>query len=107
MCEGVGFDVDPYGRVFYPNLGQFRIEMVDTNNNWIGSFGKYGNQDDGLQTDNPQSAIRNPQSNIPFAWPTYVALDDNYAYVNDTLSNRIVKVKLDYTVSKTCTVKSK
>ncbi|MCS7046930.1 MAG: hypothetical protein NZO58_11285, partial [Gemmataceae bacterium] len=26
MCEGSGFDVDPFGRVFYPNLGQFRVE---------------------------------------------------------------------------------
>ena len=32
MYESMGLDVDPYGRIFYPNLGQFRTEMADTNN---------------------------------------------------------------------------
>ncbi|MHC4917888.1 MAG: PQQ-binding-like beta-propeller repeat protein, partial [Planctomycetota bacterium] len=29
-CDNASFDVDGFGRVFYPNLGQFRVEMVDT-----------------------------------------------------------------------------
>jgi hypothetical protein len=129
MCEGVGFDVDAYGRIFYPNLGQFRIEVVDTANNWIGSFGKYGNQDDGQQPAysqslravssyppawkpsgleaEPEAETRNPKLKIPFAWPTYVAVEDDYAYVNDTLSNRVVRVKLDYSVSETCSITSR
>jgi hypothetical protein len=45
MCEGSGFAVDPFGRVFFPNLGQFRVEVIDTNNNPIATFGGYGNPD--------------------------------------------------------------
>jgi hypothetical protein len=89
-CENAGFDVDGFGRVFYPNLGQFRVEMVDTENNWIGSFGHYGNQDSG----GPQAKVKTPE--VPFAWPVYVAVSDKYAYVSDTVNMRIVRVKLDY-----------
>lgn len=99
MCEGVGFDVDGFGRVFFPNLGQFRIEMVDTNNNWIGTFGKYGNQDSG----GTNAKVSKPE--IPLAWPTYVAVCDDYAFVNDTVSNRVVKVKLNATVEENCEIK--
>jgi hypothetical protein len=90
QCEGAGFDVDAFGRVFYPNLGQFRIEMVDTSNNRIGSFGHYGNQDSG----GPDAKVKTPD--IPLAWATYVAVSDDYAYVNDTINLRLVRVKLGY-----------
>ena len=99
MCEGVGFDVDAFGRVFYPNLGQFRIEVVDTANNWIGTFGSYGNQDSGGK----EARVKKPE--IPLAWPTYVAVGDDVAFVNDTLSNRVVKVKLAYQIAEECEVK--
>jgi len=98
MCEGVGFDVDGFGRVFYPNLGQFRIEVVDTANNWIGTFGQYGNQDSGGK----DAAVKKPA--IPLAWPTYVAVGDDCAFVNDTVSNRVVKVKLGAAAEETCEV---
>jgi hypothetical protein len=98
MCEGVGFDVDPYGRVFYPNLGQFRIEVVDTANNWIGTIGSYGNQDSGGK----DAKVKKPA--IPLAWPTYVAVGDDCAFVNDTVSNRVVRVKLDYAAAETAAV---
>jgi len=84
-CDNASFDVDAFGRVFYPNLGQFRVEMVDTDNNWIGTFGRYGNQDD-----------KAAGSDIPMAWPTYLAVSDKYVYVSDTINLRIVRVKLDY-----------
>jgi hypothetical protein len=95
-CEGSGFDVDPYGRVFYPNLGQFRVEVVDTNNNWVGTFGKYGNEDSG----GPNAKVKKPE--IPLAWPTYVAVSDTHVYVNDTVSRRVVRVKLNYAAEATC-----
>jgi hypothetical protein len=93
MCEGSGFDVDPFGRVFYPNLGQFRVEIVDTNNNPITTFGQYGNEDAPAK-----------QAEIPLAWPTYVAASDRYAYVADTVNRRVVRVKLNYAAGATCTV---
>jgi hypothetical protein len=96
MCEGSGFDVDPFGRVFFPNLGQFRVEVVDTNNNGITTFGKYGNEDSG----GPDARIKKPE--IPLAWPSYVAVSDRWAYVADTVNRRIVRVKLAYAAEATC-----
>jgi hypothetical protein len=98
-CEGNGFDVDPFGRVFYPNLGQSRVEVVDTNNNWIGSFGRYGNEDSG----GPAAKVKKPE--IPLAWPCYVAVSDGYAYVADTVNRRTVRVKLGSAAEETCEVR--
>jgi len=96
-CEGAGFDVDMFGRVFYPNVGQFRVEVVDAANNMIGTFGKYGNQDDGQ--------AGGAKSYIPLAWPLTVATSDTHAYVADSLNRRIVKVRLGYAVEATCAVR--
>jgi len=98
MCEAGGFDVDAFGRVFFPNLGQFRVEVVDTNNNPITTFGKYGNQDSG----GPDATVPRPE--IPLAWPLTVAVSDAYVYVADTTSRRVVRVKLTYAAEATCLV---
>lgn len=96
MCEDSGFDVDPFGRVFFPNLGQFRIEVVDTNNNPITTFGKYGNEDSG----GPRARVQKPD--IPLAWPVYVAVSDRRAYVADTVNRRVVRVKLGAAAEAVC-----
>lgn len=96
MCEGSGFDVDAFGRIFFPNLGQFRVEIVDTNNNPITTFGKYGNEDSG----GPDARVKKPD--IPLAWPAYVAVSDRWAYVADTVNRRVVRVKLNYAAEETC-----
>jgi hypothetical protein len=81
--------------VFFPNLGQFRVEVVDTNNNPITTFGKYGNEDSG-----PGARVKKPD--IPLAWPTYVAVSDRWAYVADTVNRRVVRVSLNYAAEQTC-----
>jgi len=98
MCEGGGFDVDPFGRVFYPNLGRFRVEILDTNGNPITTFGKYGNQD------SRGRGSRVPKPEIPLAWPITVVVSDTHAYVADTLNRRVVKVKLAFAAEATCTI---
>jgi hypothetical protein len=98
MCEGSGFDVDPLGRVFFPNLGQYRVEVIDTNNNPITTFGKYGNEDSG----GPDARVKKPE--IPLAWPVYVAVSDTYAYVADTVNRRVVRVKLGAMAEATCAI---
>jgi len=106
MCEGAGFDVDPFGRVFFPNLGQFRVEVVDTNNNRITTFGHYGNRDSGstrLNGDGKEEVIVKTPA-IPLAWPTYVAASDTHAYVNDTIGMRVVKVNLGCAAEATCQI---
>jgi hypothetical protein len=101
MCEGSGFGVDGFGRVFYPNLGRFRVEIIDTENNFIGMFGKYGNMDSG----GSDAIVKTPD--IPLAWPTYVAVGDTYAYVSDVASTRVVKVKLNYAAEEVCGIESR
>jgi hypothetical protein len=93
-CENANFDVDGFGRVFYPNLGRFRVEMVDTNNNWLGMFGRYGNQDDVAKGED-----------IPMAWPTYMTVSDKYVYVTDLISLRTLRVKLAYAADRRCPVR--
>jgi len=93
MCEGARFDVDPFGRVFFPNLGQFRVEVVDTNGNPLTMFGRYGNED------------ASGERGAPLAWPVAVAVSDTHAYVGDTVSRRVVKVTLTYAAEETCEVK--
>jgi hypothetical protein len=97
-CEGGGFDVDMFGRVFYPNVGQFRVEVVDAANNMIKTFGKYGNQDSGGK----DTTVKKPA--IPLAWPLTVATSDTHAYVADTINRRMVKVKLGYRAEASCAV---
>jgi len=98
-CENAGFDVDDFGRVFFPNLGQFRVEVVDPANNMIGTFGNYGNMDSGGK----DAKVKTPA--IPLAWPTYVAVSDRYAYINDTINLRIVRVKLSYEADAACVIR--
>ncbi|MHC4916355.1 MAG: NHL repeat-containing protein, partial [Planctomycetota bacterium] len=109
MCEGAGFDVDGFGRVWYPNLFRFRVEMVDTNNNFGLHFGAYGNQDSlGGGKSIPresESAAGAKHPDVPLAWPTYVAVSDDYAYVNDTVGMRVARVKLGAEAEETCAVR--
>ncbi len=97
-CFGMRFDVDGYGRVFAPDAARFRVVVLDTGGNKIGTFGEYGNEDSA----GPGSAV--PRPNIPFAWPMAVGVSDRAAYVSDTLSRRILRVKLGHAVSKELSV---
>jgi len=99
MCYGSGFDVDPYGRVFFPNMGQFRVEVVDTANNPITMFGKYGNQDSGGK----DAAVKKPD--IPMAWPLSVAASDTHVYVADDINRRVLKVRMNHAAEESCEVK--
>jgi len=98
MCEGAGFDIDLWGRVFYPNVGQFRVEVVDANNNFVGAMGEYGNQDSG----GPNALVRKPP--IPLAWPLSVVVSDTHAYVADTINRRVVRVRLGWAAEENCAI---
>jgi hypothetical protein len=105
QCEGSGFDVDGFGRVFYPNLGRFRVEVIDNNNNFITTFGRYGNADSQLvPKDSKDGKALISVPDIPLSWPTYVAAGDNYAYVADVIGMRTVKVKLGCKVEEICPI---
>ncbi len=96
-CDSPRFDVDGFGRSFFPDAGRFRVWVLDTGGNKICWFGAYGNQDSA----GAGSPI--PQPEIPMCWPQAVAVDDaGKVYVGDRLSRRVLKVKLDYSAEETC-----
>jgi hypothetical protein len=118
LCESPRFDVDGFGRSFYPDAGRFRVGVLDTGGNAVCTFGTYGNQDSPLRNADlgvrngtasgrgpaagtPQSAVRNPQLEIPLCWPHAVAVGDEAVYVGDRLNRRVVRVKIGYAAEAT------
>ncbi len=121
-CTGTDFDVDDFGRVFAPDTGRFRVGVLDTNGNPILSFGGYGNQD----SSGPDSYVLDPAGQflrprrasdpadlvsplaspqIALAWIVGLAVTDRYAYVDDVINKRVLRVKLDYAVEESCDVR--
>jgi len=117
-CTGSDFDVDDFGRVFAPDTGRFRVGVLDANGNELLSFGAYGNQD----FCGPESYVPDPATKLlrprkpedpkdlksPFAqpeiaigWIVGLAVTDRYAYVDDVINKRILRVKLDYAAVET------
>ncbi len=90
LCESPRFDVDEFGRSFFPDAGRFRVGVIDTGGNEICWFGSYGNQDSA----GPKSRI--PKPAIPLHWPQAVAVGDEAAYIADRLNRRVARVKLEY-----------
>ena len=87
-CQSVRFDVDGFGRVWYPDLARFRVGVLDTNGNEITRFGGYGNADD-----------RGPE--ISFAWLMGVGVTDQYAYMGDSMNERFLRARLVYAAAET------
>jgi len=98
LCESPRFDVDPFGRSFFPDACRFRVGVLDANGNEVCWFGSYGNQDSA----GPGGPM--PVPDIPFCWPHAVAVGDDFAYVADRLNRRIARVRLSYAVEATCGV---
>ncbi len=98
-CESMRFDVDGWGRVFAPDAGRFRVVMLDTAGNKIGSFGAYANQD----SYGPKSPV--PTSHVPLGFPICAGVSDRAVYVGDILNRRLVRVKLAYAAQETCAVR--
>ena len=69
----------------------FRVQVVDTNNNRLTTFGRYGNEDFHTKE----------QGQIPLVWPTAVAVSDTHVYVGETLNRRVVRVKLNHAAEET------
>jgi hypothetical protein len=121
-CEHVRFDVDEFGRVFYPDMFRFRVGVLDTNGNEITNFGGYGNAD----SCGPDSPVIDPKTKLvrprrpddpkdlrsPFAepdiavsWLLGVGATDRYAYLADMMNRRLLRAKLVYAAEESCEVK--
>ncbi len=119
-CENVRFDVDEFGRVWYPDLARFRVGVLDTNGNRITHFGGYGN----AESKGPDSPVVDPKTGkvrprkpgeklkspfaepeIAFSWLVGVGATDRYAYMGDSMNRRLLRAKLTYAAEETCAVK--
>ncbi len=90
LCESARFDVDGFGRCFFPDALRFRVGMLDTAGNVIGHFGGYGNADSA----GPGSKIPTPA--VPLAWPDNIAVGNGRVFVGDRLNKRVLAVKLTH-----------
>jgi len=100
-CENTRFDVDEFGRVWYPDLGRFRVCVLDTSGNGITHFGAYGNADS-CGHDSQDTKLAEPD--IAFAWLIGVAATDRYAYMGDSMNRRLLRAKLVYASEGTCPI---
>ncbi|MCG3179150.1 MAG: hypothetical protein BIFFINMI_01481 [Phycisphaerae bacterium] len=121
-CNGHSFDVDPFGRVYYPDMLSFQIGVLDTNGNTILRLGGYGNRDQrgsySWVPDAATGALRPPSADqieaspSPFAQPEFafaflnsVAVTERHLFATDTLNQRVTRISLDYAVDQTCQIK--
>ncbi len=88
-CENTRFDVDPFGRVWYPDQGRYRFEVLDTNGNRITHAGTYGNAD---------------TRGLAFTWLVGVGVTDRYAYAGDSMNQRLLRAKITYASEDGCRV---
>lgn len=121
-CENVTFDVDEFGRVFYPDPVLFRVCVIDTGGNLITRFGGYGGVNH-MGTDSPvvdpgtqKLRPRNPSDprtlkspfaspDIAFSWLVGVGVTDKYAYMGDSKNQRLLRAKLVYAADERCEIK--
>jgi hypothetical protein len=122
-CENMTFDVDEFGRVWFPDLNLFQVRVIDTNGNALTKFGSYGNAES-CGPDSPvidaatkklrprraddlkdlKSSFAEPE--IAFAWLVGVAATDRYVYTGDSINRRMLRLKQVYAAEESCEVKS-
>lgn len=97
-CETTRFDVDEFGRVFFPDLCLYQVRVVDTAGNPLLNFGGYGNADS-RGPESADSALANPE--IAFAWLVGVVATDKYVYTGDSVNRRMLRLKQVYAAERT------
>jgi hypothetical protein len=102
VCETTRFDVDEFGRVFYPDLCLYQVRVVDTAGNPMLSFGGYGNAES-CGPDSRDKALATPE--IAFAWLVGVGATDKYVYTGDEINRRMLRSKIVYAAEETCEIK--
>jgi len=100
-CENTRFDVDEFGRVWYPDLGRFRAVVLDTNGNQITHFGGYGNPEN-RGPESKTEELKKPD--IPLAWLIGVGATDKYVYLPDSMNRRLLRAEQVYAAEATCAI---
>ena len=102
ICETTRFDVDEFGRVWYPDLCQYQVRVVDTAGNPILNFGNYGNADN-CGPDSKTTELAEPE--IAFAWLIGVGATDKYVYTGDSINRRMLRCKITYAAEESVAIK--
>ena len=91
------FDVDEYGRIYYPSSLQSRVSIMDNEGNQILQFGSWGNRD----SMGSLSSDATGNEDIPLAYPSSVGTTDNYVYVSDLVNIRLLRIKKSFALETT------
>ncbi len=100
-CENVTFDVDEFGRVFFPDLNLFQVRVIDTNGNALAKFGGYGNGDS-CGPESRDKTLATPE--IAFSWLVGVGATDKYVYTGDSINRRMLRAKIVYAAEESCPI---
>ncbi|PCJ57669.1 MAG: hypothetical protein COA79_15600 [Planctomycetota bacterium] len=92
MCRQPMFQVDGWGRIFYPNVASCNFTIIDNVGNIIGTYGHYGNIDS--KGPGEDSLIKTPS--IPLGWPLAVGVSNQNIYIADAVNRRIVRLNKVY-----------
>ncbi len=116
-CLNSRLAVDPYGRVYSPDVFRFSVGMLDVGGNLIAHIGRYGNADDGGARDEGrgagQEAPPRPSDGAPrltspaprpicFAWPAFVSEAGGRLFVSDPVNRQVTVVTFDFAAEETC-----
>ncbi len=111
-CENVSFDVDEFGRVFFPDTDLHVARVIDTAGNAITRLGGYGNADDGGEREptagQASSSPTRPTPLAPrpicFARLVSVGATDRHLYFGDSMNRRLLRAKITYAAEETVAV---
>jgi len=101
-CENVTFDVDEFGRVFFPDTNLYQVRILDTAGNALTRFGGYGNADS-CGPDSRDKRLSTPE--IAFARLVSMGVTDQYVYCGDSMNQRLLRAKLVYAAEERCEIR--
>ncbi|HOX05051.1 MAG TPA: hypothetical protein PK280_01510 [Planctomycetota bacterium] len=89
QCNTPRFDADPYGRVFYPDMMNNRVVVLDTAGQQIFALGR-ADWPRRLKDGKPASG------DLPLASAVLVAASDEAIYVGDSLAGVVVRARMTW-----------
>jgi hypothetical protein len=100
-CRQPMFQVDGWGRLFFPSAATCSVRIMDNGGALIQEFGAYGNIDSRGAL--PGELVKGPE--IPLAWPESVGVSEKAIYVADVANRRILRLKKSYAAEERVEIK--
>lgn len=96
-CFNAKMAFDYLNRTFAPELERYRVAVLDSAGNLICHIGQYGN----IDSKGPKSLVPVGGDEVTMMHGAYLATDtDKFLYIADPGNDRVVKVKLGYSLNK-------